>query len=322
LECNQQALTLEPNNANAHWNKAQILLLLGRIKEGWKEYEWRKKCADFSLLVWQPGGPPWDGSDLDGKTILIYCEQGFGDSIQFIRYARLLAEMGAQVIVKCQPKLQALFKTIPGVDRAITRSDKTAPYHFQASLLSLPCLLKTDIETIPAQVPYLFLPTQASRDLISDGKRKIGIVWAGSPSHKNDQNRSMSLKHFEPLLDIDEITFYSLQFGERSQDIISLGFDHALTNLEQDLDGFMPTAAMLEKLDLIISVDTSTAHLAGALGRPIWTLLSFVPDWRWMLGRDDSPWYPTMRLFRQSAPGDWKGVIEDVKIAIYQSPFN
>ena len=132
----------------------------------------------------------------------------------------------------------------------------------------------------------------------------------------------MSLKHFEPLLDMEEFTFYSLQFGERSQDIKILGLDHTLRNLEQDLDGFMATAAMLEKLDLIISVDTSTAHLAGALGKPIWTLLSFVPDWRWMLGRDDSLWYPTMRLFRQSAPGDWHGVMEDVKNALFQSLLN
>jgi len=322
MESYQHALSLEPNNADAHLNKAKILLLLGRIEEGWLEFEWRKKCYDFQPLLWQPGGPTWDGSNLDGKTILIYCEQNYGDSIQFIRYAQLLAEMGARVIVKCQPKLQPLFKTIYGVDRAITSTDKSSPYHFQASLLSLPLLFRTNSETIPAQVPYISFPNQASRDLISDGDRKVGIVWAGSSIHKNDQQRSMSLKHFEPLLDMEEFTFYSLQFGERSQDIKILGLDHTLRNLEQDLDGFMATAAMLEKLDLIISVDTSTAHLAGALGKPIWTLLSFVPDWRWMLGRDDSLWYPTMRLFRQSAPGDWHGVMEDVKNALFQSLLN
>ena len=231
LECFEQALSIEPENADAHWNKAQILLLMGFIKEGWQEYEWRTKCNDFQLLIWQPGGPKWDGSNLEGKTILIYCEQGFGDSIQFVRYAQQLKEMGAQVIVKCQPRLQALFETIPEIDRAITRSDKTAPYHYQASLLSLPCLLNTDHKTIPAQVPYFYLPDLKTIDLASDGRQKVGIVWAGSSTHKNDKHRSMSLEHFKPLLDIEDFAFFSLQFGERSQDIMSLDLNHSITKL-------------------------------------------------------------------------------------------
>ena len=322
MDCYQQALSLEPNNAATHWNKAQVLLLLGRLKEGWVEYEWRTKCDDFRSLLWNPGGPPWDGSDLDGKTIMVYCEQGFGDSIQFIRYAQPLDALGATVIVKCPPQLQTLFQTAPGVERAVTRPDQSAPFHLQASLLSLPRLLKTDMETIPAQVPYLSPPDQATRSLDSNGKRKVGIVWAGNPSHKNDQHRSLTLDYFKPLLDIEGFAFYSLQLNEKSQDINYFLLSGAIVDLSKDLDDFAATAAVMEELDLIISVDTSTAHLAGALGKPVWTLLPFVPDWRWLLGRDDSPWYPSMRLFRQSSPGDWQGVMDNVETALRQSLLN
>ena len=312
MDSYQQALSLDPENAETHWNNAQVLLLLGRLEEGWQEYEWRTKCDDFRSLIWKTGGPPWDGSNLDGKTILIYCEQGFGDSVQFIRYAQPLAALGATVIVKCPQKLQTLFQTVPGVDKAVTRMDKSTPYHLQASLHSLPRLLKTDMESIPAQVPYVFPPAASTIDLGSDGKQKVGIVWAGSPSHKNDQSRSMSLDYFKPLLDVEGLAFYSLQFGEPSQDINHFELGGAIVDLSGDLEGFTATAAVLAELDLIISVDTSTAHLAGALGKPVWTLLSFVPDWRWLLGRDDSPWYPSMRLFRQNSPGDWRGVMDNV----------
>ncbi len=322
MDSYQQALSLDPENAETHWNNAQVLLLLGRLEEGWQEYEWRTKCDDFRSLIWKTGGPPWDGSNLDGKTILIYCEQGFGDSVQFIRYAQPLAALGATVIVKCPQKLQTLFQTVPGVDRAVTRMDKSAPYHLQASLHSLPRLLKTDMESIPAQVPYVFPPAASTIDLDSDGKQKVGIVWAGSPSHKNDQSRSMSLDYFKPLLDVEGLAFYSLQFGEPSQDINHFELGGAIVDLSGDLEGFTATAAVLAELDLIITVDTLTAHLAGALGKPVWTLLSFVPDWRWLLGRDDSPWYPSMRLFRQNSPGDWRGVMDNVEKELRQFLLN
>jgi tetratricopeptide (TPR) repeat protein len=322
LECYHHSLSLDPKNADAHWNKAQVLLLLGHLEEGFLEYEWRTKCFDSQLLVGRPNGPRWDGSNLNGKKILVYCEQGFGDSIQFVRYAKILAELGAQVIVKCQLKLQKIFETIPEISRVITSLDKSTTYHFQASVLSLPYLLETNLETIPAQVPYLFLPKPRSKDLISNGNKNIGIVWAGSSSHQNDQNRSTTLENFIPLLNTEGFNFYNLQFGERGKDIISFGLENTIINLEKELDGFMATASFIEKLDLIISIDTSMVHLAGALGKPVWTLLSFVPDWRWMLGREDSPWYPSMRLFRQSEPGNWKGVIEDVQKALHQSLLN
>jgi tetratricopeptide (TPR) repeat protein len=316
LECYQHSLNLDPKNADAHWNKAQVLLLLGHLEEGFQEYEWRTKCFETNLLIGRPNGPRWDGSNLNGKKILIYCEQGLGDAIQFVRYAKILAKLGAQVIVKCPLKLKELFETIPEISRVITRLDKSTTCHFQASILSLPYLIGTNLKTIPAEVPYLFLPKSRSKDLISNGNKNIGVVWAGSSSHKNDRKRSTTLESFIPLLNTKGFNFYSLQFGEREKDIIFYNLENSLINLEKDLDGFMSTAELIEKLDLIISIDTSMAHLAGALGKPVWTLLSFLPDWRWMLGRDASPWYPSMRLFRQDTPGDWKGVIEDVQIAL------
>lgn len=174
------------------------------------------------------------------------------------------------------------------------------------------------METIPVQIPYFSSPAASTRNLDSGGKRKVGIVWAGSPSHKNDQNRSTSLDYFKPLLDVEGFAFYSLQVGDQSQDINYFGLSGALVDLSGDLDDFAATAAVLEKMDLIISVDTSVVHLAGALGKPVWTLLPFVPDWRWLLGRDDSPWYPSMRLFRQNSPGDWQGVFDNVETALRQ----
>jgi tetratricopeptide (TPR) repeat protein len=322
LNAYQHALSLEPDNAETHWNQAQVLLLMGRFDEGWPEYEWRTRCDDFRSLIWKAGGPAWDGSRLDGKTILIYCEQGFGDSIQFVRHAEALAALGGKVIVKCPPKLQALFQTVPGVDRAVTHLDRSVLYNVQASLLSLPGLLGTNMETIPATVPYFTPPATGTRNLDADGKLKVGISWAGSPAHKNDRNRSMSLDLLKPLLDVEGFAFYSLQFGERSQDIDHLGLSDSIIDLGRDLDGFTATASVMEALDLIISVDTSTVHLAGALGKPVWTLLSFAPDWRWLLGRDDSPWYPSMRLFRQQSPGDWQGVVDSVESALRQRLLN
>ena len=163
---------------------------------------------------------------------------------------------------------------------------------------------------------YFFVSEERFKDLIKNGKKNIGIVWAGSSSHKNDQHRSTTLENFKPILNTEGFNFYNLQFGERSKDIVTLGLEHKIINLEEELAGFMATAILIEKLDLIISIDTSMAHLAGALGKPVWTLLSFVPDWRWMLDRVDSPWYPSMRLFRQSKPGDWTSVIKNVRKAL------
>ncbi|MBC8338312.1 MAG: tetratricopeptide repeat protein [Rhodospirillales bacterium] len=322
MDAYKSALSLEPDNAETHWNNAQVLLMTGQFPEGWAEYEWRMKCEGFQSLIWSASGPPWDGSSLEGKTILVFCEQGFGDSIQFVRYAETLSAMGGKVIVKCPPQLQALFETTPGVSRAVSRLDRTVEYNVQASLLSLPRLLGTNLDTIPATVPYLTPPEKQAAKLPENGSLKAGIVWAGNPAHKNDQNRSIDLNLLKPLLAVDGFDFYSLQFGERSQDITRLELENDIVDLSGNLEDFSATAAVMRNLDLILSVDTSVVHLAGALGKPVWTLLPFVPDWRWLLGRDDSPWYPSMRLFRQQAPGDWQGVIENVESALRQRLLN
>ncbi|NQV82550.1 MAG: glycosyltransferase family protein [Rhodospirillales bacterium] len=322
LDAYKNALVLEPNNAETHWNQAQVLLMTGRFREGWKEYEWRIRCEGFQSLIWSAGASPWDGSRLDGRTILVNCEQGFGDSIQFIRYAETLAKMGGTVIVKCPPQLQPLFQTVPGVDSAVTRLGRSVDFDVEASLLSLPCLLGTDLGTIPATVPYFTAPTANSRTLGAGDKLKVGIVWAGSPAHKNDQNRSIGLNFLAPLLNVEGTAFFSLQVGEARQDIDRFAMNQVIVDLGRDLSDFAETATVLEELDLVISVDTSVVHLAGALGKSVWTLLPFVPDWRWLLQRDDSPWYPSMRLFRQQSPDNWQGVIENVETALRQRLMN
>ncbi|MBL4691651.1 MAG: tetratricopeptide repeat protein [Rhodospirillales bacterium] len=322
IDAYQHAISLEPDNAEIHWKQAQVLLMTGRFREGWAEYQWRTRCDDFQSLIWNVPGTPWDGSRLDGKTILIYCEQNFGDSIQFVRYAETLAALGGTVVVKCPPQLQTLFQNVPGVDRVVTHLDRSVIYGVQASLLSLPGLLGTDMESIPATVPYFKPPAAPNRKLDGNGKLKVGIAWAGSPAHKNDQNRSISLPLFKSLLDVEGFAFYGLQVGERSRDIARFGMSESINDQSRTLGNFTATASVMEELDLIISVDTSVAHLAGALGKPVWTLLPFAPDWRWLLGRDDSPWYPSMRLFRQPSPDDWQGVLEKVETALRQRLLN
>lgn len=314
----RRALDIDPENAETHWNLAQVLLLQGRFREGWPEYDWRTKCSDFRSMIWNVDGPKWDGGDLQGKTILLYAEQGLGDTLQFVRYARGIAAKGGEVVVKCPPALSRLVQTAPGVARVVSRIDRSVPYDVQASLISLPHILGTEEETIPADVPYLHLPAGETPPLEQVEGLKIGIGWSGNPEHKNDKNRSIDLGLFAPLLDTEGCTFYSLQVGERRRDIVLNGMEGGLIDLGGDLNDFADTAAVMDQMDLIISVDTSIAHLAGALARPVWTLLPFVPDWRWMLERGDTPWYPTMRLFRQQTPGDWPGVFSGVGNALHQ----
>ncbi len=316
-----RALDLDAENAETHWNLAQVLLLQGRFGKGWPEYEWRTKCGDFRSMIWTVEGPRWDGGDLRGKTILVYAEQGLGDTIQFVRYAQGIAGKGGEVVVKCPPPLSGLIQSAPGVARVVNRVDRSVPYDVQASLISLPHILGTEEETIPADVPYLTAgddKLETWRQRLGGTGFRVGIGWAGNPEHKNDKNRSIDLGLFAPLLDTEGCTFYSLQVGERRRDIALNGMEGDLIDLGGDLNDFTDTAAVMDQMDLIISVDTSIAHLAGALARPVWTLLPFVPDWRWMLERGDSPWYPTMRLFRQQTHGDWPGVFSGVGAALRQ----
>ncbi len=312
----KKTLILEPNLSDAHHNMALSLLLSGDFEQGWKEYEWRKKLTniydrDFSQ-------PLWNGSDISGLTILLHAEQGFGDTIQFIRYAPLVAQRGARVIVECMKELRSLIRNVEGIDYILTRGEQLPKFDMHCPLPSLPLLFNTNMESIPANIPYFTANTilvQRWRGKIHNDKSKlkIGLTWLGNPNHVNDETRSCSPKIFLPFDNLANITFYSLQKRMSTEGIENLPKGIKLVDYTKEINDFSDTAAIIENLDLVISVDTSVAHLAGALGKPAWILLPFVPDWRWLLNREDSPWYPTIRLFRQPSLGDWGSIITKIK---------
>jgi hypothetical protein len=257
-------------------------------------------------------GPVWNGAAPAGKTLLIYAEQGLGDALQFARYLTLLAEAGARCVVHCGEALRPLLATVPGVTNVVSGGDALPPYDAQMALMSLPRVFETTLETIPAHVPYIVAAPEhraAARTLMHarDGL-KVGLAWAGSREHANDRNRSCPLAAFNPLLDLPDIAWFSLQHGDASAQIAAVPGGQRLMPLPAGAS-LTDTAALIAELDLVITVDTSIAHLAGALGQPAWVLLPFAPDWRWLLDREDSPWYPTLRLFRQSQPRDWMTVV-------------
>ncbi len=293
----------------ARWNMGLASLLLGRFEEGWEGYEWRmmRSCAvrrDFAK-------PLWDGSPLDGRRILLHAEQGLGDTIQFARYAPLVRGRGGMVVMECHPKLIEL---LSGSGREmVARGAALPPFDVHAPLPSLPRILHTDLTSIPAAAPYLDVDPRESdrwRGIIEerlDGapRMKVGLAWAGNPLHPHDSRRSMPARELGALAGIDGAAFFSLQKDSAEKPPIE--------TIELGDSGLRDVAAILLNLDLLISVDTSIAHLGGALARPVWTLLSYAPDWRWMLGRNDSPWYPTMRLYRQSRRGSWVEPMERVR---------
>jgi len=320
IEKFDQALKLRPEHAETHFNRALVLLVRGDFIEGWKAYEWRFKKPDWkSAYPEHYNIPRWDGSCFAGKRLMVHHEQGHGDNFQFIRYLPMVKALGGTVIFESSRPLLRLFQGFPGIDELLERTpanNSSEGVDLYIPLLSLPGIFGTTLEAIPRKVPYLSAdPCEAEswRTRLGDdgGDFKVGIVWAGNPNHKNDRNRSCALAHFLPLADIPGVKLYGLQkeitAGDRAsnQGILT-------DNLGEYLNDFANTAGALEALDLLISVDTSVAHLAGAMGRPVWLLLPFAPDWRWLLHREDSPWYPTMRLFRQEKPGSWDAVIRRV----------
>ncbi|WP_190274165.1 tetratricopeptide repeat protein [Geitlerinema sp. PCC 7407] len=309
-----RALILRPDYADAHFGKALALFLGGDLAAGFAEYEWRwQRWVEEGQPPTAFAQPRWDGQDLQGKTILLHSEQGFGDAIQFIRYAPLVKALGGRVIAGCKPPLRRLFATVPGVDQVLTEGDRVPSFDLYCPLLSLPRVLGTTLATIPAQVPYVAAPPPPVELPIS-GAYRVGIVWAGSPTHRKDRSRSCPLEEFLPLFELPGTEWYSLQKGDRAADLA--GFRHQVTDLGQYCQDFADTAALIAQLDLVISVDTSVAHLAGALGKPVWVLLATNPDWRWLLERADSPWYPTARLFRQRRWGAWRPVFAQVAQAL------
>ena len=327
ISCYRRAIHLSPNHASAHLNLSLALLLVGDLENGLAEYEWRWQIKEFhtghscflaeseNTVSAREYRPLWDGSDLEGKTILLHAEQGLGDSLQFIRYAAIVKNKGGRVIVGCYPQLHRLFATVDGIDLLIVKGEPLPEFDVQAPMLSLPYIIGTKLETIPANTAYLSPPAGAEFTLLPDRTLKVGIVWAGNPKHRKNKQRSCSLSQFLPLLDVSGVSFYSLQ-KEVSEADRALLNQTSIVDLSPHFGDFADTAAAIAKLDLVISVDTAVAHLAGALGKPVWILLAFSPDWRWLLEREDSPWYPTARLFRQHQRGDWENVFDRVAEAL------
>jgi tetratricopeptide (TPR) repeat protein len=303
----EQALVSRPSDPLAHWNVALMLLRRGDLERGLREYESRWAIPELQLKKLPGPGPEWDGADLNGKRILIYAEQGLGDSIQFARYFPQVAARGGKVIVNCQKELRELLKDITGIAQCYAHpGGKDSKWDVHCSLPSLPRLMGTTLANIPATVPYLKAdPTKADawrKRLQGEPRKKIGLVWAGSKRHPSDAERSIRPEEFAPLFKIDA-RFISLQKGDADGRTASSRLK--IDDWTDELNDFTDTAALIENLDLVVTVDTAVAHLAGAMGKPVWVLLAFVPDWRWMMDRSDSPWYPTMRLFRQERCGEW-----------------
>ncbi|MFH1028674.1 MAG: tetratricopeptide repeat protein, partial [Pseudomonadota bacterium] len=317
IESAKTTIKYDPMHADAHWLLGMLLLQCGDFANGWREYEWRWKASGFTSRTPDLGCRQWDGSPLVGRTLLIHMEQGRGDMIQFIRYASLAAGMGGQVVVCALPELVSLLATVDGISLVVDRNGTLPVFDVHIPVQSLPYVFGTILETVPANVPYLRPdPVKVAewQRLFPDGRRfRIGLVWQGTPTHRNDHNRSCPLSEFVPLSGLAGVDFYSLQIGTGSEQIHGMPECMTVVDLTGRIQDFSDTAAMIANLDLVISVDTAVAHLAGALGKPVWTMLPYVPEWRWLLGRDDSPWYPGMRLFRQTAPGDWKSVFCKLK---------
>jgi lipoprotein NlpI len=314
----RRALAIKPDHAAAHMNLGIALLVTGDLEAGWPEYEERWHTKTYEGKRPKLATPPWEGGELAGRRLLIYAEQGLGDAIQFSRYADPLAARGATIILQCQRPLASLMRTVPGVQTVIAPGDPLPDHDCNASIMSLPGLCGTTLDSIPCRIPYL----RASADVdgrfddllaAAKGKRKIGIVWAGSSDNPNDRRRSCRLDHFLKLAQVPGVALFSLQKEQPAQDRLE---SPEVTDLGPLLDDFAATATAIERLDLIITVDTAVAHLAGALGRPLWLAIPFAPDWRWLLDREDSPWYPTARLFRQRHSGDWEGVFARLGAAL------
>jgi len=309
----ERAVSVAPDNADAHWNLAHALLVRGDLERGWAEYEWRFMRAgrgERALPIAR-----WKGESLVGKTLLLSAEQGMGDVIQFTRFAEMFAARGAKVIVECHPGLEGVLATAPGVAHVVPLGSALPSADFYLPIMSAPGALGITIDTLPSAPPYLSVPGNISTDLPRLGFR-VGLVWRGNPKHENDQLRSMSLAAFEPILRVGGVSFISLQVGEGVGEIATLPSDLKVHDISQHLKDFSATASIVAQLDLVITVDTAVAHLAGALGKPVWVLIARGNDWRWLHGRADSPWYPTMRLFRQTPPRDWGAPVRQIAAAL------
>jgi Flp pilus assembly protein TadD len=326
--CYGEALQRNPENAEAHWNRALTLVLNGNYQQGWQEYEWRFKRDKWrSFYPYRHTVPRWDGRPFPVQRLLVHDEQGLGDTLQFMRYLPMVKALGGTVIFETKDKLLALLKNTAGADAVVSRSpdgNLDLDYDLYVPLLSLPAIFGTTWQTVPDRVPYLLadkalVRTWAPRLRPISGL-KVGICWQGNPAYGADRQRSVPLKFFAPLARMKNVQLISLQKIHGLDQLARMPSDTAIIDLGSELDEdtgvFMDTAAVMQNLDLIITSDTAIPHLAGALGVPVWLTLPHIPDWRWGLSGENYPWYPTMRVFRQSCPGDWEGLFRKVSDAL------
>ena len=319
MDTYRKAIEIRPDLAGPHWNLSHVSLLTGDFEAGWKEFEWRLKKDD-----WQKANlrfcnvPLWKGESFSGKILFIHDEQGLGDTIQFVRYLPMVKALGGDIIFETRESLMGLFKNFAGIDRLLPHSADgllPADMDFYMPLLSLPAIFNTSLDTIPDTVPYLHADADKRRywreRLPGDGF-KVGIVWAGGPKLRNDRNRSCRLRYFASLSDIGTVRLIGIQKGKAAEQVKDLCAGIEVINHGPELEDFTDTMGLIENLDLIISVDTAVAHLAGAMGKPVWLILPFSPDWRWFLNRSDSPWYPSMRIYRQKKKGDWASIFKQL----------
>jgi tetratricopeptide (TPR) repeat protein len=310
----RQATLIASDFADAHRDQALLLLLLGHFDEGWQKYEWRWKASILGAPPLQ--GRRWNGEDLAGRRILLQSEQGIGDTLQFMRFAPLVAERGGNVILQLPSSLIRLRGEAVAAARQIAVvQDELPQFDCYIPLMSLPRIFSVTADTALCRIPYLQAPSSSAHDWRQEFAAEalyVGVAWAGNPDHENDLIRSIPLMMLRPLFAEHNARFYSLQVGHRAMELRNIA-DDAVRDLSERLTDFGETASAVEALDLVITVDTAVAHLAGALGKPVWLLLSHVPDWRWQLEREDTPWYPSMRLYRQERRGDWEEVISRVK---------
>ncbi|MBU7442129.1 tetratricopeptide repeat protein [Paraburkholderia fungorum] len=331
LHSYERALTVNPAAAETHWNRSLCLLQLGQLEAGWAEYEWRWERSRIKASRRTFAQPLWLGDfSINGKTILLHAEQGLGDTLQFCRYAKTVSKLGAKVVLEVPRELMRLMSTLDGVNQLIEAGHALPPFDCHCPLLSLPLACKTDLASIPSKTPYLFADPQASREWherIAAPAQKclnVGLVWAGgnrphvAELRKNDARRSITFERLAPILDVPNVRFFSLQKGPAARQLQHDDSHLDVIDYTEELDDFADTAALVANLDLVISVDTSTAHLAGALDKPVWILNRFDTCWRWMLERTDTPWYAQAKLFRQPALGDWDSVIRNVRDALVE----
>jgi Tfp pilus assembly protein PilF len=311
-----EAIRIAPDNASARFSRAEALLLRGEYVEGWREYEWRTRVKGLGTPPREFAQPLWNGKDLAG-TLLLHAEQGLGDTVQFARYARLAAERCQAVLLECQPQLAELLRAVPGISRVIPKGEPLPRFDAHLPLLSLPGIFGTTPETIPWNGPYLRADAERRerwRRELGPARLHVGLAWAGRPQQWDDRKRSMELATLAPLSAGGEVSFHSLQWGESAAQAAGPGM--TVARYGDSIRDFQDLAALIAAVDVVVTVDTSVAHLAGALGAQTWVLLASAPDWRWLLGRNDTPWYPGMRLFRQHADGDWSGVVSEVAQAL------